>query len=153
MSTKDAFPSYSRYVLAGLGNLNLIFPDVFVAEVMIVDRAELLSTPFFDPSVLGLVHQQGLIVPLISLKQILFGIKVLVPEKITVVRLSQELEAIAGSGLVVDRVISSISSDQYLQMSEKSDQSEYMRLEGLWSYLGNNIWEPQRWHPTLTGSV
>ncbi len=152
MTTQGAFPSYSRYVLAGLGSINLVCPDAFVAEVMIVDRSELLPAPFFDPSVLGLVHQQGVIVPLISLKQILLGIKVLIPEKITVVRLSDEVEAIAGAGLVVDRVISSISSDQYLQMGDKLNPTEYLRLEGLWSYLGNTIWEPQRWHPTITGS-
>ncbi|AFY73103.1 chemotaxis signal transduction protein [Synechococcus sp. PCC 7502] len=147
MITQDSLPSYSRYVLASLDHLQLVFPDVFVAEIMIVERSELLPIPFFNPSILGLVQQQGVITPLVSLKRALQGIKALVPEKITVVRLSEELEEIAGAGLVVDRVISSVTSDQYLQLSSEVKQSEYLRLEGLLTRLGETLWEPLRWHP------
>jgi hypothetical protein len=38
------------------------------AEIIIVDRSEILLMPFFDSAILGLVHQQGVIVPLVSLK-------------------------------------------------------------------------------------
>jgi chemotaxis signal transduction protein len=150
MIDHDTLPSYSRYVLAGLGNLSLVFPDVYVAEIMIVDRSELLPIPFFNPSVLGLVQQQGVIVPLVSLKRALLGTKILVPEKITVVRLSDEFEEISGAGLVVDRVISSISSLQYGQLmsGESPALAEYMRLESLLPYLGELVWKPQRWHPS-----
>jgi chemotaxis signal transduction protein len=152
MTTQEVLPSYSRYVLASLGTLSLVCPDVFVAEIMIVDRSELLFMPFFDSSILGLVHQQGVIVPLISLKQALLGNRVLVPEKITVVRLSDELEAIAGAGLVVDRVIGSISADQFENMQVgESKQTEYMRLESLITLLPSlerSAWEPNRWHPS-----
>ncbi len=145
----DALPAYNRYVLVELGSLGLVCPDIFVAEIMIIDRSELLPIPFFDPSILGLIHQQGAIVPLVSLKRVLLGSKILIPEKITVVRLSEEIEEIAGAGLVVDRVTSSISSDQYQQLiSSKSDRSEYMRLESLLPYLGETVWNPQRWHPS-----
>lgn len=143
----NALPAYDRYVLVGLGNLSLVCPDVFVAEIMIVDRSELLPMPFFDLSILGLVHQQGAIVPLISLKRALLGSKVLIPEKITVVKLSEEIESIAGAGLVVDRVISTISDQQYETLIGDTE-SESMRLESLLPLLGEKVWNPQRWHPT-----
>jgi chemotaxis signal transduction protein len=153
VNAQEALPNYTRYVLASLGNLNIVCPDVFVAEIMIVERSELLPIPFFDRAILGLVHHQGLIVPLVSLKRALLKDKVLVPERITVVRLSDEIEAISGAGLVVDRVISSISSKQYEQMqvaNAKSSQFEYMRLESLLPHLGQTIWEPQRWHSSVS---
>jgi chemotaxis signal transduction protein len=119
---------------------------------MIVDRSEILLMPFFDSAILGLVHQQGVIIPLVSLKQALMGNRGLVPEKITVVRLSDELEAIAGAGLVVDRVIGSISADQFQKMQlGESKQTEYIRLESLFTVLPQlerSAWEPYRWHPS-----
>jgi chemotaxis signal transduction protein len=152
MINPEVLPSYSRYVLTSLGTLSLVCPDLFVAEIMIVDRSEILLMPFFDSAILGLVHQQGVIVPLVSLKQALLGSRVLVPEKITVVRLSDELEAIAGAGLVVDRVIGSISADQFQNMQlGASNQTEYIRLESLFTLLpslGLSAWEPYRWHPS-----
>jgi chemotaxis signal transduction protein len=152
MINPEVLPSYSRYVLTSLGTLSLVCPDLFVAEIMIVDRSEILLMPFFDSAILGLVHQQGVIVPLVSLKQALLGSRVLVPEKITVVRLSDELEAIAGAGLVVDRVIGSISADQFQNMQlGASNQTEYIRLESLFTLLPSlelSAWEPYRWHPS-----
>jgi chemotaxis signal transduction protein len=153
VDAREIFPAYSRYVMVGLGNLNLVCPDIFVAEIIIVERSELLPIPFFERAILGLVHHQGLIVPLVSLKRALLEDKVLVPERITVVRLSDEIEAIAGAGLVVDRVISSISSEQYEQMqvaSAKSNLVEYMRLESLLPYLGQTVWAPQRWYSSVS---
>jgi hypothetical protein len=53
-----------------------------------------------------------------------------------VVRLFDELEAIAGAGLVVDRVIGSISADQFQNMQlGESKQTEYIRLESLFTLL------------------
>jgi len=149
VNVQETFPAYARYVMAGLGNLNLVIPDLFVAEIMIVERSELLPIPFFDLSILGLVHHQGLIVPLVSLKQALLKDRVLVPERITVVRISDEIEAIAGAGLVVDRVISSISAEQMEAVSSKSNEFEYMRIESLLPYLGQAVWAPRRWHSSV----
>jgi len=154
MTTPEVLPSYSRYVLAYLGTMSLVFPDVFVSEIMIVERSELMTIPFFNSSILGLVHQQGVIVTLVSLRQAFLGAanRALIPEKMTVVRLSDELEAFAGAGLVVDRVTGSISSEQFqnLQLDE-SNQTEYTRLESLITLLpdlGQELWEPYRWHPS-----
>jgi hypothetical protein len=81
------------------------------------------------------------------LKRALLGVKTLVTEKVTVVRLSEELEELAGAGLVVDRVISSISSSQYDNQSLAAGDHEFMRLESLLVHLGEKLWQPYRWHP------
>ncbi len=147
MTSSTLLPSYSRYVLAGVGDICLACPDVFVVEILIVDRAELLPVPFFDSALLGLVHQQSEIIPLISLQRVLFGNKsdkILVPEKIIVVRLSEELEEIAGTGLVIDRVIGSVSAEEYATQS-----ATQTRLEDIVPRFEKNLHEPFRWHPSL----
>lgn len=142
--TLDAnLPLYDRYVLAELGNSSVVSPDIFVAEVLILERSAILAIPFYSGAVLGVTHHQGQILPLVSLRRALTDSKMLLPEKINVVRLSPEAGDLGGMGLVVDRVVSSITAEQYAK------GKDYIRLEELLPRLGTKIWEPVRWHPNL----
>lgn len=147
MKPDSALPLYDRYVLAELGNLIVVSPDIFVSEVLILERSAILVVPFYNYSVLGVVHHQGQIVPLVSLRRALIDSKMLVPEKINVVRLSSEVEDLGGVGMVVDRIVSSITAEQYGNLN--SQNIEYLRLERLLPRLGNKVWEPDRWHPAV----
>ena len=59
MKPDSALHLYDRYVLAELGNLIVVSPDIFVSEVLILVRSAILAVPFYSNSVLGVVHHQG----------------------------------------------------------------------------------------------
>jgi len=143
--------SYGRYILAGLDRVTLVFGDVLVSEIVVIERSYLLPFPFFASSMLGVVHHQGVVIPLLSLRRALLDKNALVPENLTVVRLSHELPQLAGAGLVVDRVISSILPEQYAELA-KTSANEYLRLEDLLPRLPSTLWEPYRWHPTTVNN-
>ncbi|CAN1209243.1 hypothetical protein TUMEXPCC7403_03405 [Tumidithrix helvetica PCC 7403] len=162
--------SYSRYVLTSLGEQTLVFPDAFVREVLLIDRASILALPFYNPAVLGIVHRQGAVIPLLLLRQALGQPKILVPETLTVIHLTDLAQAIEGVGLVVDKLVGSVTLEQYEQMisrkldssqsiSSKSDRSsgsipdpDYIQIESLISQIPSQIWQPQRWHIQATPS-
>jgi hypothetical protein len=137
---------YSRYILAGLEQLIVVFGDALVVEIIVVERSYILPFPFFSSSMLGVIHHQGVVIPLLSLKRALLDKNALMPENLTVVRLSNELPQLAGAGIVVDRVLSSMLSEQYTKLAESSGNT-YVRLENLLPRLPGTLWEPYRWHP------
>jgi len=158
----NTLPDYGRYVLTGLGQQTLVFPDVMVAEIMLVDRSYLLNIPFFGSAVLGVIQQQGNIIPLVSLRRALGEQNVLIPEKITVIRLSDFADDLVGTGLVVDKVLSSVSAEQYAaslpaqiasqgssQTSNQVSSQIHVRIEYLLTQLPTHVWQPQRWQPQV----
>lgn len=162
----STLPDYGRYVLTGLGHQTLVFPDVMVAEIMLVDRSYLLNIPFFGSAILGVIQQQGNIIPLVSLRRALGEQNVLIPEKITVIRLSDFADdltdELVGTGLVVDKVLSSVSAEQYTaslpariasqgssQTSSQVSSQIHIRIEHLLTQLPTHVWQPQRWQPQV----
>ncbi len=138
-------PSYSRYILTSLGEQTLVFGDVFVSEIILVERAYLLPLPFYTPALLGVIHRQGEIVSLTSLRRLLSDPNDLIPEKLTVVLLSKVAQDLAGVGLVVDKVQSSVSSEQYAKLRHQDLTTPYLQLEDLLPRIPAYIWQPQRW--------
>jgi chemotaxis signal transduction protein len=165
MSTaSDLQLSYSRYILTSLDEQILVFPDAYVSEVLLIDRASILSLPFYNPAVLGVVHKQGRIIPLLLLRQALGERTVLIPETLTVVHLTDLAPELEGVGLIVDKLIGSVNLEQFEQMvypklnddgtvrSEVSSTDRaapdprYIQIESLLPKLPSQIWQPQRWH-------
>ncbi|MEE3716004.1 chemotaxis protein CheW [Tumidithrix elongata RA019] len=162
--------SYSRYILTNLGEQTLVFPDAFVREVLLIDRASILSLPFYNPAVLGVVHKHGTVIPLLLLRQALGEPKVLVPETLTVIHVTNLAQEIEGVGLIVDKLVGSVTSEQYEQMiaqklessaltslesdrsRESTPDSDYIQIESLISQIPSQVWQPQRWHIPATAS-
>lgn len=143
--TDISSPSFSgRYILTRTGNLDLAFPSIWVAEIIRVERDRVLSLPFYDPLFFGVVHHQGNIVPLI-LSQLLFEkntrgmteFKVL-EETIMFVRLGQLTKKLSGVGLIVERLVGSISQEQFLP--------ERARIFNPKKFP-DRVWQPLRWIP------
>lgn len=142
-------PDYNRYVLTSSGGATLVFPDKIVAEIILVERSYLLHIPFFNSAMLGVIQHSGVILPLISLRRALGEQNALIPEKITVIHLSDLADNLAGIGLVIDKVLGSVSSDEYKAQfkNQMGKSSEYLRIEHLLPQLPAYVWQPQRWHP------
>ncbi|PSB56037.1 chemotaxis protein CheW, partial [Chamaesiphon polymorphus] len=94
-----------RFILTAVEKFTLVFPAVWVAEILRIDRSQILELPFYDPLLMGIVHHDGQIVPLISAARLLkveqFGVR----ERSIVIKLNQAAGTIANIGLVVDRAI------------------------------------------------
>jgi chemotaxis signal transduction protein len=131
-------PSFQkRHILSRVGNQQLAFPAQWVAEILLIERSQILNLPFYNRMVLGVIHHQGNIVPLIS-AQILLVEKLNldvtfrgIQEKLTVICLSQAVDKLAGVGVVVEQVVGSF-------VTEPSPQQYIFQLTDLPAH----IWQP-----------
>jgi len=108
----------NRYILAKAGDRTVTFPDVLVSEIIMVDRNAILALPFYEASIVGVIHHQATIMPLLLLILLIGEQRALITESLTVVRLSKaanELnqQPMSGVGIVVDRVIGSLTPEEY----------------------------------------
>lgn len=111
------FPSLqNRPIVTQVGQQQLAFPSQWVAEILLVERSQILSLPFYDPTLLGLIYHQGQIVPLISAHILLSeGLDQerrlrAMQETLTVVHLGQAIDQLAGVGIVVEEVVSNAAT-------------------------------------------
>jgi chemotaxis signal transduction protein len=147
----DIQQTEQRFILAGVDQFVVVFPSNVVADISIVDRSQILSLPFYDPIIWGIIHRSGQIVPLVSLRQI-FGVPTgLMGERFTVVRLNPVMESLAGVGLIVDttlgtRSVQELPSDLFSteMLTGSSQSNSKMRLFQP-EMLGDRLWQPQRW--------
>ncbi|MDX1976799.1 MAG: chemotaxis protein CheW [Pseudanabaenaceae cyanobacterium bins.68] len=131
-----------RHILAAFGQRTLAFPDRFVEEITLVERSSILPLPFFVPALIGLAHSQGRLVPLLSLARLLKDANALIPEILTVVCVKSDpanpaVDEIAGAGLVVDRVVGSVT---------QVGAASYFQFEELLAQIPSHIWQPKRWY-------
>ncbi|MDJ0713000.1 MAG: chemotaxis protein CheW [Prochloraceae cyanobacterium] len=105
----------NRCILTRCGKQELAFPSKIVAEIIVVNRKQLLPLSMYDSLILGVVHHQGSIIPLISLefaREIETTIQMeskLMKETLIAVRLNEQAGNIAGVGIVVEGIIGSVS--------------------------------------------
>jgi len=129
----------NRYILAKAGDRTVIFPDVLVSEIIVVDRNAILALPFYDAAIIGVIHHQANIMPLLLLRLLMGEQRALITESLTVVRLSKAVnelnqQPMSGVGIVVDRVIGSLTpeeyqSNQYLNNLNSNAQSGDQKFE------------------------
>jgi chemotaxis signal transduction protein len=147
----DTQQNEQRFILAGIGQLKIVFPSSVVADISIIERSQILRLPFYDPRIWGIIHRSGQIMPLVSLRQF-FGIPTeLMAERLTIMRLNPVMGDLAGVGLIVDTTLGTSSinelppdlfSSETLAESPRSDSK--MRLFQP-EILGDRLWQPQRW--------
>jgi chemotaxis signal transduction protein len=138
-----------RYILTQVGDQQFAFPSVCVAEVLLIERSQILTLPFYDAALLGVVHHRGRIVPLVEIQRLFKKTSGLMRETVNVVQLSQDTEHLAGVGIVVDRVLDGGSREQFddeaasltasAWSSRKPTQLFHLEL------LGDRLWLPQHW--------
>jgi chemotaxis signal transduction protein len=135
-----------RFILTQVERFTLVFPAVWVAEILRLDRSQILDLPFYDPLLLGIVNHNAQITPLIAAARLLdtsapFSLK----ERLMVIRLNDAAGKIANVGVVVDRAISSSTRQELppdlFKPSTIITEMVLMRPE----LIPANLWQPQRW--------
>lgn len=139
-----------RFILAKLDLFTFVFPSTIVSGISIIERSQILSLPFYDRAILGVIYNHGQIMPLISLRQIVGISATLATESLTVIHLGAA-DILAGIGLVVDRSLGMRSLDQLApdlfstnQLSDSSNSEQKMRLFRP-EMFDSRLWQPQRW--------
>lgn len=128
-------PLQKRYLLTCVGEQSLAFPAHWVTDILVVERAQVLALPFYNSEVLGVVHYQGKIVPLVSAHFIFTKQQQVMKQTLMAVRLGEHLKALAGVGVVVERLVASLIAEQ-LTVERVFQPCD----------LPSSLWQPQRWH-------
>jgi chemotaxis signal transduction protein len=167
----------NRYIVTKVGDRSITFPDILVSEIIIIDRNAIVALPFYETAIIGVTHHQANVMPLLLLRLLIGEQRILITESLTVVRLSKIADDLgnknlSGAGVIVDRVIGSLTIDEYqktnLYSSELAQpkisstsstnstkkinqtvanikENEYTPIEIILSTTPTHIWQPQRW--------
>jgi chemotaxis signal transduction protein len=135
-----------RFISTQVERFTLVFPAVWVAEIVRLDRSQILDLPFYDPLLLGIVNHNAQITPLIAAARLLETIEPFsLKEKLMVVRLNQSAGSLANIGVVVDRSIGSYTRQELppelFEPNQIDSNIVLMRPE----LIPSNLWQPQRW--------
>ncbi len=133
-----------RFILTQVERQTLVFPATWVAEIVRIDRSQILSLPFYDSLLIGIANHNGQMTPLIAAAKLLDLAQFVVPERIVVVRLNQAAGQLENVGIIVDRAIGTNQREELPTdlFTDHRDGSMVM----MQSYLvPANLWQPQYW--------
>lgn len=144
-------PQLTRFILARLEDITFVFPSTLVAQILILERSQILALPFYNPAMLGIIHHSSQIIPLISLRQIMGFPPGHSVETLTAICLGDAAGNLADVGLVVDMTLGMRSSDQLppnlLSTERLPDLTNYEPKMRLFQpeILADHLWQPRRW--------
>lgn len=119
----------NRYILAKVGDRSVAFPDTLVSEIIIIDRKAIVALPFYETAIIGVMHHQANVMPLLLLRLLMGEQRTLITESLTVVRLSKAADNLGnknlgGVGVIVDRVIGSLTIEEYQDLHQYSSDAD-----------------------------
>lgn len=131
----------TQAILTQIGQTELAFPSQWVDEVLILSRAQVYTLPFYSAAFMGMVHHQGVIVPLMRVPE------ELLPEaeghefkrsSFRAIRLNHRVGQFAGVGIVVDAIKGTKDLEQLAAESTSIRMFDpaVLKAEGC---------QPQRW--------
>jgi chemotaxis signal transduction protein len=138
-----------RLVLAQVGAYTLAIPALWVSEIARFEQAQMLELPFYQPPLMGLVHQGGQVVPLVSAAQLLQQEQQTRRDRPTVVRLGEAAGTLNQIGIVVDKILGSTTRSEVPaavlrpMATPTLGTNEMVLLNQEW--FSPDVWQPQQW--------
>jgi hypothetical protein len=129
-----------RFILTQVERHTLVFP----AEILRIDRSQILGLPFYESLLVGIANYNGLMTPLIAAARLLELNQFTVPERVMVVRLNQAAGQLENVGIIVDRAVGSSTRDELpsdLFITHSAHGMVMMRS----SLVPTSLWQPQYW--------
>jgi CheW-like domain len=134
-----------RFILAQVERFTLVFPAIWVTEIMRIDRYQILDLPFYDPLLVGIADRNGRLVPLIATDRLLEVATRSLSERVVVVLLEERSDRELGNvGLIVDRAIGSCTRQELPPELFTTDRSGSMVMMHS-SLVPTNLWQPKYW--------
>jgi chemotaxis signal transduction protein len=135
-----------RFILTEVDKFTLVFPAIWVTDILRIDRSQILDLPFYDSLIVGIINHNGQITPLVATARTLKVKRFSLPEKLLVVRLNQVAGTLANVGFIIDRAIASSTRDKLpanLFTATPTTASEMVLMCP--ELIPAEIWQPQRW--------
>ncbi len=134
----------NRFILTQVDRQTLVFPATWVAEILRIDRSQILNLPFYDSLLVGIANYNGVITPLIAAAHLLEIAQFTVPERVMVVRLSEAAGQLENVSIIIDRAIGSSSREELPTdlLTENSSGAMVMMRNQL---VPASLWQPQYW--------
>jgi chemotaxis signal transduction protein len=133
-----------RFILTQVERQTLVFPATWVAEILRIEKSQILDLPFYDSLLLGIANYNGQITPLIVGARLLQIEDFLLPERLVVVQLNEAANRLGNVGIIVDRAIGSSSRDRLpseLFITNNADDMVMMRS----LLVPIRLWQPKYW--------
>ena len=151
MTTTDLTPSSvpqtslaDRFILTQVEHQTLVFPATWVAEILRIDRLQILALPFYDSLLVGIANYNSVMTPLIAAARLLELEQFAIPQRVMVVRLNRVAGQLENVGIIVDRAIGSSTREELapeLLMTNRSGAMVMMRSQ----LVPTSLWQPQYW--------
>jgi chemotaxis signal transduction protein len=146
-SLSDSTSKQERYILTQVGSWVLVFPSLWVAEIFRIERSQLLPLPTYPSPLIGVIHHNSQILPLVSTHQILQTEETNRRETAIVIHLTHQASTLSNVGLVIDKALGSASYDQLpaplfaTSALHPEDTSGMVLCQPDW--FASDLWHPQ----------
>ena len=132
----DSTAQEKQYILTQVGSRRVAFAATAVAGILLSERSQVLTLPFYQEPMLGIVHHQGQLVALVMLQQLLDGKPGPLREVFNAIQLSEQTD-MPGLGLVIDQLLGNCTEE------DVATEATIERFQP--HLLQPNLWQPQRW--------
>ncbi len=133
-----------RFILTQIEDYTLVFPATWVAEILRIDRSQILDLPFYDSLLVGIANYNGLMTPLLAAARLLELEQFSLPARLMVVRLNEAAGQLENVGIIVDRAIGSTTRAELpsnLFVTHCAGEMVMMRS----SLVPTSLWKPHYW--------
>jgi chemotaxis protein histidine kinase CheA len=108
-----------RYLLTAVGKYTLVFPAIWVSEILRIDRHKILQMPHYSPAILGIAHSQNSFLTLLAGWQFLPVNQPSRADQFTVVRLGGTMPEWQNVGVTVDRVLGGTVKESFPPIEQR----------------------------------
>ncbi len=136
LNTSEPAALADRYLLTEVGKYTLVFPAIWVSEVLQVEQSKVLQIPHYSSAILGIANYQNNFLTLIAGWQFLPEIQPSRIDRFTVVRLGATISNWQNIGVVIDRVLGSMIKKDFPAISEDLFVLANSQL------LSSHLWQP-----------
>jgi chemotaxis signal transduction protein len=131
-----------RFILTQVQGSTLVFPAIWVTEILRIDRSHILALPFYDPLIVGIADSNGQTIPLLNTAKLLGLAQSNIIERVTIVQLNQTTKELKNVGLIVDRLVGTTIREKLpVDIFSSCRSAEMIMMEC--NLIPSNLWQPQ----------
>jgi chemotaxis signal transduction protein len=138
----------ARLILTRTADRTLAFPTAWVSEIFQADRNQVLPMPFYSALVLGVLHHNSQVVPLVLGDRLLGNSATTLKETLTVIQLSRAANPLAGVGIIVEQLLGSNQVNE-MDVEDPTDETTMSAKDQTILFktdlIPEALWQPQRW--------
>lgn len=138
----------ARLILTRVADVMLAFPTTWVSEIFQADRKQVLPMPFYSALVLGVLHYNSQVVPLVLGDRLLGNPGVMLKETLTVIQLGRAAGELTGVGIVVEQLLGSNQSNEIDFEDLTGGTATAAKGQTIifnTDLMPETLWQPQRW--------